>query len=98
MSPDLELEPAYSTTEIPGRCIKCLAEEQYRDCLRLLLAAGEQSKELQETYEALVSFLKSPELLKVRDECERQLAEGKDVKAVLHLGEGELRCEIRVDE
>jgi hypothetical protein len=98
MAPSFELEPRYSTTEIPGRCIKCLAEEHYRDCLRLLLMAGGESKELQETYEALVSFLKSPELLEVRDECERQLAEGRDVRAVLHLGEGKLRYEIKVDQ
>lgn len=98
MARSFELEPRYSTTEIPGRCIKCLAEEQYRDCLRALLKGGDQSRELQETYAALVSFLKSPELLKVRDECEKHLAEGRDVKAVLHLGEGKPRYEIRVDQ
>lgn len=97
MAPSFELEPRYSTTEIPGRCIKCLAEEQYRDCLRLLLKGGDQSKDVQDTYAALVSFLKSPDLLKVRDECEKHLAEGKDVKAVLHLGEGKPRYEIKVD-
>jgi hypothetical protein len=98
MAPSFELEPRYSTTEIPGRCIKCLAEEQYRDCLRALLVGGGRVKELQEKYEALVSFLESPELLSVRDECERHLAEGRDVKAVLDLGKGEHRYEIRVGE
>lgn len=98
MAPSFELEPRYSTTEIPGRCIKCLAEEQYRDCLRALLKGGDQNRELEQTYAALVSFLKSPDLLKVRDECERHLAEGRDVKAVLHLGEGKPRYEIKVSE
>ena len=98
MVPNLELEPRYSTREIPGRCIKCLAEEQSRDCLRQLLKGGSEDKELEETYEALVSLLKSPELQKLRDESERYLAEGRDVKIVLHLGEGEPRYEIKVGQ
>jgi hypothetical protein len=98
MAPDMELEPRYSTREIPGRCIKCLAEEQYRDCLRQLLKGEDEREELKETYEALVSLLKSPDLKKLRDESERYLAEGRDVKVVLHLGEGEPRYEIKVDE
>jgi hypothetical protein len=98
MPSDFELEPRYSTTEIPGKCIKCLAEQQYRDCLRALLDTGGQGEELQETYKALVSFLQSPELLKVRDECERHLAEGREVKAVLRLAEGQLRYEIKTGQ
>jgi len=98
MAPNLELEPRYSTREIPGRCIKCLAEQQYRDCLRELLKGGSEGKELKETYEALVSLLKSPELQQLRDESERYLAEGRDVKVVLHLGGGEPRYEIKVGQ
>jgi hypothetical protein len=98
MAPNLELGPRYSTREIPGRCIKCLAEEQSRDCLRQLLKGGSENKELEETYEALVSLLKSPELQKLRDESEKHLAEGRDVKVVLHLGEGEPRYELRVSQ
>jgi hypothetical protein len=98
MAPNLELDPRYSTREIPGRCIKCLAEERYRDCLRELLKGGSEGKELEETYEALVSLLKSPELQKLRDESERYLAEGRDVRVVLHLGEGKPRYEIKVGQ
>jgi hypothetical protein len=98
MAPGMELEPRYSTREIPGRCIKCLAEEQSRDCLRQLLKGENEDKELKETYEALVSLLKSPELQKLRDESERYLAEGRDVKVVLHLDEGEPRYELKVGQ
>jgi hypothetical protein len=98
MAPDIELEPRYSTREIPGRCIKCLAEEQYRDCLRELLKGESEGKEIEETYEALVSLLESSELQQLRDESEKYLAEGRDVKVVLHLGEGEPRYEIKVGE
>jgi hypothetical protein len=98
MARDIELEPRYSTREIPGRCIKCLAEDQYRDCLRELLKGESEGKEIEETYEALVSLLKSSELQQLRDESEKYLAEGLDVKVVLHLGEGEPRYEIKVGE
>ncbi len=95
MAPDIELEPRYSTREIPGRCIKCFAEEQYLDCLKELLRGEGQGKELKETYEALVSFLKSPDLQALRDESERYLAEGRDVKVVIRMEEGKPRYEIR---
>ena len=98
MDRDIELEPRYSTREIPGRCIKCFAEEQYLDCLKELLKGGGQGGELEETYEALVSLLKSPELQKLRDESERYLGEGRDVKVVLYLGKEEPRYEIKVGQ
>jgi hypothetical protein len=98
MDRSLELEPRYSTREMPGRCIKCLAEEGYRGCLNELLKDGSERKELEETYEALVSLLESPELQKLLDESEKYLAEGRDVKVVLHLDEGELRYELKVGQ
>lgn len=98
MDRSLELEPRYSTREMPGRCIKCLAEEGYRDCLSQLLKGGSESKELEETYQALVSLLQSPELQKLLDESERHLAEGRDVKVVVHLGEGRPWYELRIGQ
>jgi hypothetical protein len=98
MGPSLELEPRYSTKEIPGRCVKCLAEAQYLDCLRELLRGGSEGKELEETYEGLVALLKSPELEKLRDECERHFADGRDVKIVLRLGQGEPTYEVKVGQ
>ena len=94
---DIELEPRYSSREIPGKCIKCLAEQEYGNCLRELLK-GDESKKVEETYEALVSFLQSPELQKLCHESEKLLAEGKAVNVVLHLGEGKPRYEIRVGQ
>ena len=78
--------------------MKCLAEAQYRDCLRELLRGGSEGKELEETYEGLVSLLESTELQKLRDECEGHLADGRDVKVVLHLAQGEPRYEIKVGQ
>jgi hypothetical protein len=53
---------------------------------------------MMQTYEALVSFLQSPELKRLRDESERLLAEGRDVKIVLHLDGERPRYEIRTDQ
>lgn len=92
----LELEPRYSTREIPGRCIKCLADKEVGSCLRLLLGDETDNPELQRRYEALVSFIRSPELIKVRDECERYLAQGKEVSVILHLGSEKPQYEIKL--
>ena len=79
----IELEPAYSTIKLPGKCIKCLAEKQYGDCLKQLLQGDDAKKELEERFEAILSLLKSPELASLRDEAERHLADGKKVKLII---------------
>lgn len=83
----IELEPGYSTSEIPGKCIKCLAEQELNNCLRMLLIGEEDNKdnELFKQYGMLVTFLNSPESRELRDESERLLAEGKDVTLKLTL-------------
>ena len=94
---DIELKPGYSTVEIPGKCLKCLAEQEYGDCLKELLKGEEGKKELAERFEALISLLKSPELTKLRDESEKHLADGKEVKLTVHLEEGKPKYEIKVN-
>lgn len=94
---DIELKPGYSTREVPGRCIKCLAEQESRNCLWELLKGEGRNKELEKTYEAMIALLTSPEPQKLRDESEKYLAEGRDVKIVIHLGVGEPKYEIKLD-
>jgi len=94
---DIELEPRYSTKGVSGRCIKCLAEQESRNCLWELLKGEGQNRELEKTYEAMITLLTSPELQKLRDESEKYLAEGKNVKIVIHLGEEKPRYEIKTD-
>jgi hypothetical protein len=79
----IELEPSYSTVKLPGKCIKCLAEQQYGDCLKQLLQGEDGKKELEERFEAIVSLLKSSELSSLRDEAEKHLANGKRVKLII---------------
>lgn len=78
-----ELEPKYSTNEIPGRCIKCLGEQELNNCLMQMLRDEEIDKETQHKYEALVAFLRSPESKRLRIESERYLAEGKRVTVTI---------------
>lgn len=90
----IDLEPKYSTAEIPGKCLKCMAEQQLDSCLRQLLVEQGENKELQKRYSALLSLLKSPESKNLRDETEKYLAEGKNVKLVIS---GKGRYEIKID-
>jgi hypothetical protein len=81
----IDLTPRYSTNEIPGRCIKCLAEEKLFACMRQLFKEEKDITELQQKYRILYSFLESPELQKLCDQTERYLAEGKDVSVEINL-------------
>jgi len=94
---DIELTPHYSTKEVPGRCVKCLAEGQYDNCLKSLLR-GEGCQDIEQTYEALVSFLKSPESRRLRDESERLLADGKQVTVKVTTENGKPKYELEVNE
>jgi hypothetical protein len=83
----IELEPSYSTVKLPGKCVKCLAEQEYGDCLRHLLKEDGSQLEMEERFEAILSLLKSPELIPLRDEAEKQLANGKRVKLIIERNE-----------
>jgi hypothetical protein len=93
----IDLEPRYSTKEIPGKCIKCLAEQELNNCLMELLRGGGEDEELQRRFETLVSFLKSPESKRLRDEAEKYLAEGKQVAVKIHFETGEPTYELNVN-
>jgi hypothetical protein len=93
----IKLDPRYSTQEIPGKCIKCLAEQELNNCLLELLRGGGEEGELAQRFEALVSFLKSPEAKALLDESERYLAEGKKVTVDIHFEAGKPVYELKVN-
>ena len=93
----INLEPRYSTSQIPGKCIKCLAEQELNNCLRELLRGEEDDQKVQQRFEALVSFLRSPESKSLRDESEKYLAEGKEVKVKIYSGKGKVKYELKQD-
>lgn len=92
----IELVPSFSTKEIPGKCIKCLDEQELGRCLRGLLKGETEDKGLEEKYKVLVSFLRSPGSKKLRDMCEKYLAEGKEVRAKISFGRGKPRYQIKL--
>ena len=93
----ISLEPHYSTKEVPSKCIKCLAEEELNNCLRELLRGEGDDEKLQQRFEMLVSFLKSPESQKIRDESEKYLAEGKKVTLRVSFACGKPKYKLKVD-
>jgi len=94
----INLDPRYSTSNVPGRCVKCLAEDELNRCLFELLRGEGDEKELINRFETLVSFLKSPESQKLRDESEKYLAEGKEVTVRIYFVDGKPKYELKVKE
>jgi hypothetical protein len=92
-----DLEPRYSNNEIPGKCIKCLAEQELNNCLLELLGGKENDQKLQQRFEMLLAFLKSPESQKLRDESEKYLAEGRKVTLRLSFTDGKPKYELNID-
>ncbi len=93
----IDLNPRYLTKDIPGKCIKCLAEQELNSCLRELIREETDDKRLQQRFEMLVSFLKSPKSKKLRDESERFLAGGRQVTLRIHFEDDKPRYELAVD-
>ena len=92
-----ELEPRYSTNEIPGKCIKCLGEQELNSCLMQLLREEGINKAVQKKYEALVTFLQSPESKQLRDKSEKYLAEGKKVTVTIGTKNGKPVYGLRIE-
>ena len=93
----LELEPRYSTNEIPGKCIKCLGEQELNFCLMQLLREDGTNEDVQSKYEALVTFLQSPESLELREKSEKYLAEGKKVSVLIGSRDGKPEYKLVVE-
>jgi len=92
-----DLNPGYSTSQIPGKCVKCLAEQELNNCLLELLKGKGEDEEIQRRFEMLLAFLKSPESQKLRDESEKYLAEGKKVSVKINFEMGKPEYELKID-
>ena len=93
----INIDPRHSTKDIPGKCIKCLAEQELNNCLMGLLREEGENRALEQRFETLVSFLKSPESKRLRDEAERYLADGKQVTVKISYEAGKPKYELKVD-
>jgi len=93
----IELEPRYSTKEMPGKCLRCAAKHELEILFRELLRKYERrdkDKELEGRFETLVAFLKSPGLGRLINESEKCLAEGREVKLIIHTNETQPKYEL----
>jgi len=94
----IDLEPSYTSNEVPGKCLKCLAEKELNNCLFALLSEQSSDEELQQRYEALLSLLQSPDFEMLRSKVERLLSEGKQVRVkVDHDDAGNLQYKLIID-
>lgn len=94
---NFDLEPKYSSNEVPGKCLKCLAEKELDNCLFGLLSEQSSDEELMQRYEALVALLESPDFERLRSEAEQLLSDGKQVKIQVNYNEGKLDYKLIVE-
>ena len=92
----IELEPRYTLHEVPGKCVRCLAEEKLYKCMRELLMSEDGTGELTEEYMLLHDFLESPDLQNLCDETERYLSDGKEVSVKITMEDGTPKYKITV--
>ena len=92
------LEPKYSTNEVTGRCVKCLAEHEMNTCLMSLLRGDDKDseEETRKKYETLMTFLKSPAARELIDASEQYLSEGKKVNVKLYVTGDKPRYELEI--
>ena len=93
----INLKPEYSTGQVPGKCIKCLAEHELNNCLLELLRGNCDNEELGQRYEMLSVFLRSPESLKLRDEAEKYLTDGEKVTVSVNFETGKPKYELKIE-
>jgi len=89
-----KLEPMYSTSQIPGKCLKCLAEYELNNCIMQLLREEGEDEDVKQKFEAFLSFLQSPESKPLREESERLLAEGKQVSVTINTNNGKPKYDL----
>lgn len=76
-------------------CVETVAKREYAEITRQLLV-GEGDANLQEKAELLGAFLRTADFRKLRQESERFLVEGKEVKFVIYVEDGTPKYDMRV--
>ena len=92
----IELEPRYSGYNISGKCLKCLAEQKLDMCFRELINSEDENPISQQQFEALATFLLSPESEKFRAEAETLLSDGKQVKLEISYENDQPKYELKI--
>ncbi|MFO7772864.1 MAG: hypothetical protein R6V59_02820 [Dehalococcoidia bacterium] len=80
------------------RCIESTARDEFWNSAKQYMEGGQNDKRLEERIKLLKTFLESADFGKLRSQSEKHLAEGKKVKFVVCLREGDLHHEMVVGE
>ncbi len=86
----IELVPTLS------QCIETVANKEYNETVRQLLASGEHNRKLLEIVGLLKNFLETADFKKLRAESERHLVEGRYVKFVVYFDGGITKYDTQV--
>ena len=86
----IELVPTLS------HCVESAAKDEYQKSVREYLRSGEGDRELGQRIELLKSFLESADFPHLRQQSEKLLIEGKDVRFVVSMDKGKPMYEMRV--
>ena len=73
----IELFPSLS------HCIETTAREEFWNTVNQYMEGGQEDKKLEERIELLKAFLESMDFKKLRNQSERYLVEGKQVKFII---------------
>jgi hypothetical protein len=91
----VNLEPHYSTNEIAGKCVRCLAEQELSNCIIEMLGDRTDDEHLLQKYNTLAAFLKSPDAQNLIDKTEQYLSDGIKVSVKLYFESDKLKYEIK---
>jgi hypothetical protein len=78
-------------------CIETTARQEFSRATGEYLQKAEGDRELEQKIELLRMFLESADFRELRRQSEKHLTEGKTVRFILHLEEGEPRYELMVE-
>ncbi len=92
----IELTPKYTSFDISGKCLRCLAVKEANDCLYNFLDGNVEDENLLQQFKLLAAFYNSPDLQKLIDQSEQYLSEGKTVSVKLTDDNGKLNYELTV--
>lgn len=92
----IELTPKYTSLDVSGKCLRCLAAKEANDCLYDFLDGDVEDEALLQRFKLLAAFYNSPDLQKLIDQSEKYLSAGKTVSVKLTDNNGELSWELIV--
>ena len=77
-----------------SHCIETVANKEYQETVKKLLAAEEVSDKLKDRAEILRLFLQTADFRKLRAQSEARLLQGEKVRFLVYLEDGIVKCDM----